>query len=312
MRGSARAGGTAGVDGPGQAPRARERYPGRGTEEGSVVAVVAALPEEGEVVLEMLEESSAVNMPGEESGALPLLQRGLLAGVPAAVAVTGDGKLNARKGVAALFRTLSVDRLLVIGVGGALVPDLEPCSVILGREVWLDAGRRLRPPDRLLETARAAAGARTGVVVTVPELLVTAEAKAAALARVRERRPGDRLAVADLESGFYAAEAEKRRVPWLVLRGVSDGASESLPSFLERCRDENGAILRSAVVRHAFFHPSVLPDLMKLRRRVRCCAENLAGALKRLIEAAGPADGTGYRSTGTAPRGPVTGRGEQA
>lgn len=248
------------------------------------VGVVAALPEEGEAVIDRLEDVLPVEVQGGE-GSSTVVRRGVLAGVPTAVAVTGDGRRKARDGISDFFRSVAMERLVVVGVGGALTSDMEPCSLILAREVRLGERRRLRPAPALVEAAREATGLRTGVVVTVDDILDTAEAKAATLRGLEEGNgSGEIAAVADLETAHYVAEAEGRGIPWLVLRGVSDGADEGLPPFLNRCRDEGGAVRRSAVVRQLFLHPWALPDLLRLRRRVECCAGKLAGRVRTLVE----------------------------
>lgn len=259
---------------------------GAGEDAPSRVGVVAALPEEVSAVLERLEDETPVEAPEPGPDVLPIVCRGRLAGVPAAVAVTGDGRENARRGIEAFLRSVPVDRLLVIGAGGAVSPELQPCSVILAREVWLGDERRLLASSPAVEEALTAADVRPGVVVTVAELLDTVEAKTSVRERLEDADPEHRPAVADLETAYYVQAAEERGVPWVVLRGVSDGADEPLPSFLNQCRDEGGAVRRSEVVRHAFLHPSVIPELVQLRRRIECCADNLATTVERVLEEA--------------------------
>lgn len=254
--------------------------------DGPRVGLVAALPEEVSGVLEKLEDEAPVETAEAGADGLPVICRGRLAGRPAAVAVTGDGRANARRGVDAFLRRVSVDRLLVVGAGGALSPELQPCSVILATEVWLGAERRLSASPSIVESALAAADVRAGAVVTVAELLDSVEAKQSVMERLRDAHPHHRPAVADLETAFYVQAAEERALPWLVLRSVSDGANEPLPAFLNECRDEGGSVRRSEVVRHAFLHPSVVPELVRLRRRIGCCADNLASTVERVLEAA--------------------------
>lgn len=253
------------------------------------VGIVAALPEEVEVILDRLEAAQPVALP-EPGEALPVTRRGRLAGAPVAVAVTGDGERNARRGVESFLSALPVRGLLAVGAAAGLAPAMEPGSLVVAREVRRGQEERLTPDRDAVERAARSAGARTGVVVTVPELLDSPEAKAA----VRDAVAGDEAspppAVADLESAFYASAARAAGIPWLVLRAVSDGASESLPSFLNHCRDEGGAVRRSRVVRHAFVHPGVLPDLVRLRRRVQSCAERVADAAERILAAERPSE----------------------
>ena len=135
----------------------------------------------------------------------------------------------------------------------------------------------------------AASGAveRSGIVATVDDLLDTPEAKRAMARRLAREGLDGELAVADLESSHYASAAEERDLPWIVLRGVSDEADEALPAFLNRCRDRHGSVVRSRVVRHLFLHPGDVPEVLRLRRRVRCCAERLADAVEGILQEVG-------------------------
>lgn len=258
----------------------------------ALTALVAALPEEAEEILLRLEDPRCVVAPSAggvpEGGRLyprgPGLRRlsgGRLGGLPVVVGVTGDGERNARAGVAALLAETSPARLVVLGVAGGLVPELRPGSLVVGGRVLRQGGEPLAAPESLTELASRATGAAVGVVVTAGRLLDTPASKAA----FRERWVvnGGLPAVVDLESAFYAAAAQEAGIPWLVLRCVSDGASEELPAFLDGCRDAGGAVRRAAVLGRALTCPAAIPSLLRLRRRVREGGTLLADAVERLL-----------------------------
>ena len=90
-------------------------------------------------------------------------------------------------------------------------------------------------------------------------------------------------AVVDLESAAYAEAAIAARIPWLILRAVSDTAAEALPALLNHARDAGGAVRRGRVVAGLLREPSALPRLLGLRRRVAACAEALARGAARVI-----------------------------
>ena len=95
------------------------------------------------------------------------------------------------------------------------------------------------------------------------------------------------MAAVDLESAAFAAAAAARGLPWLILRAISDTATEALPPLLNRCLDEGGAIRRGLLAARLFSQPSTLPQLLQLRQRVRACAAVLATATTTVIENAG-------------------------
>jgi hypothetical protein len=89
--------------------------------------------------------------------------------------------------------------------------------------------------------------------------------------------------VVDLESASYAAAAQAARVPWLILRAISDTSEEALPALLNRCRDNGGAVRRAGVLRGLLSDPRPLPTLLRLRQRVEHCAPVLARAASAVI-----------------------------
>lgn len=205
---------------------------------------------------------------------------GRLAGAPVVLARTGEGARNAVDGTRSLLNALPVDRMLVVGVAGALSPELQPGAILVSRTVVeRDRPGPLPDPDWLAAALRQRT-ARAGSVVTAPTILVTARDKAAAWRAL----PCDEPAVVDLESAGLARLAGERGLPFLVVRVVSDGAGESLPFDLNVFRDEDGAIRRGAVAWHAMAHPHLIPPLWRLRRRVSSGSESLARFVIALLE----------------------------
>jgi adenosylhomocysteine nucleosidase len=244
-----------------------------------LTAVVAALPEEAAALMRRLTGAAQIGTPAPP---LRSLHVGSLADGPVAVAVTGDGERNARAGIRRLFETVPVRRVVVIGIAGGLDPGLDPGALIVGGAVCTgDATFRI--PALLIDLARQATGARAGVVLTARDLLDSPASKAQFRARCAHNglKAG---AVADLESAFYAEAAQGANIPWIVLRAVSDAASEALPVFLNRCRDEGGSIVRTAVAREALVRSAAIPSLLRLRHRVSRCSAILADAVERLLQ----------------------------
>lgn len=240
--------------------------------------IVAALPEELRPLrARLLDERS---LRSESTGGR-VVWCGRLGRSDVALMATGDGERNARTGVAALFDTVAVDALIVIGTAGALSPRLGVADLVFATEVRDGGGAVWRPPNDVLAAARdlvTRASLRAGRVVTVKAIVDSTATKQ----MLAERHQDAAWAVVDLETAHYAAAAEARRIPWAALRAVSDTANESLPALLNRCRDEGGAIRRMHVVRSMLFDPRPLPWLLELRGRVRVSAERLADGVARL------------------------------
>ncbi|NIP58180.1 MAG: hypothetical protein GWM92_05380 [Gemmatimonadetes bacterium] len=242
--------------------------------------IVAALPEEVEEILARLVGEDGPPVPGRSRPqGLQELRWGRLSARPVVVAVTGDGRRNALRGTRALLGTVAPRRLLVVGVAGGLVEGAEAGRLVAGRVVWREEGGPLTPARSLLASL-VESGIPRGAVATVDDLLDTPETKRRVARRLTREGLELGLAVADLESAHCASVAEERGIPWAVLRCVSDEADEVLPAFLDRCRDDGGAVDRSRVARHLLLHPRELPAVLRLRRRVRRCAEHLADAVE--------------------------------
>lgn len=235
--------------------------------------VLAPLPEEIRALRQRLTRIEPRRVPG-----LPLALDGDFEGSRLRLAVTGDGERNARRGIEAALAAFRPSRLLVIGVAGALTPDLGAGEVIAARQVLqLDADPHEPSPELLAHAV--AQGIPAGTVVTTPFLASTPEAKARLAAEPGVGTP----AVVDLESAVYAEAADAARVPWLVLRAVSDTVTETLPGYLERCRDAGGAVRRGRVALHAVMRPWTIPALVRLARNVDRAAEVLAERVAALL-----------------------------
>lgn len=89
--------------------------------------------------------------------------------------------------------------------------------------------------------------------------------------------------VIDTESHSFASFASSLGWRWSIVRGVSDGPNTELPRQTEHWVNARGATRTARAIRDLVFHPSLLPQVLRLRR---CSARALtaaAGILSRLI-----------------------------
>jgi len=212
--------------------------------------------------------------------------RGRWRGRDVALAVTGDGDRNARMGASAALRRVRARAVIAIGAAGALSPELGTGDLLVAHRVMREHGDAWHAPPPWLAGAARLAGARPAALISVPRLAATVADKQRLLALTAGREPG-LLAAVDLESAAFAAAAAARGLPWLILRAISDGAAEALPSLLNSCLDDGGAIRRGLLAVRLFRQPSALPQLLMLRQRVRTCAVVLAAAATAAIESTG-------------------------
>ena len=253
------------------------------------IAIVAALPEELAPLRDCLSHARPLTA-GTEVG---VYWWGKLGGANVVLAVTGDGQRLAQTGVAAVLRGFPLAGLIAVGSAGALDPNLRCGDVVFAREVQGWAGERLHPPAAVVRATGEArefwSRVRPGVVVTSDRIADSTAAKqrlAAAVIRASgaDGTDSDGLAmVVDLESVFYASAAAAHRVPWAILRAVSDTADETVPALLNRCRDGRGSIQRLRVLGSMLREPGTVPALLRLRSAVRLCGQQLAKAVLDLV-----------------------------
>jgi nucleoside phosphorylase len=132
----------------------------------------------------------------------------------------GAGRLAERWPV--LLDGLHHPLVVSAGVCGGLDPALSTGDVVVPDQVLAPGGDLF---DRDLAMAGAGAVASRGRLVTVRQVVETPADKAA----LRARTGG--VAV-DMESADIAGAATRARLPWTVVRGVSDAAGDTVPRAL--------------------------------------------------------------------------------
>jgi adenosylhomocysteine nucleosidase len=238
------------------------------------------MPEEIRVVRARLRNRRRITARGLQAWS------GEIANIPTTVALTGEGARNARRGADALLSATPTPGLLVVlGMAGALDPQLRPTDLVIGARVLRDHQAPLQIGEGLLASVENELGAVTGWVATVDRIVSSAQEKKALRHHCTRWLPKDTSGpgLVDLESRFFVEPAEQMGVPWIVLRTVSDTAWEELPAFLEHARDETGAIARRRVLLHAAGRPGRWADLVRLGSRSWRCSRVLAQALDRLL-----------------------------
>jgi adenosylhomocysteine nucleosidase len=235
----------------------------------SPVFVVTAMPEER---APLLARAAEVRRMAEG------LFEARLGNARVVLAATGEGPTKAARGAAALFRAHRPLAFLGVGVAGAISEELSEGEILVSRRVQDDSGEAPPPDAGLLSRALAIAGVRGGTFRTTSRFASTAREKAALAAGLPEGP-----AAVDMESASWARAAAAAGVPYLVLRVIRDELSEEVPGYLSDCLDEEGSIRRSSVVIGAITHPWRIPDLLRMRSRVRDCGQRLAALVEHFL-----------------------------
>lgn len=241
---------------------------------GPRVAVVAAMEEEIHSLRQRLSDVERVALSAGSA------VRGRLGSEEVLLMATGEGALAAEKGLTALLSDRNIEALLVVGVAGAISPDLAVGDLVVVDSVRDERGEISLPDPSLLQRALALETVVRGGVVSVDRIVVEASAKQALWQSVG----GGPFQVVDLESATYARLAAGKGIPYVVLRAVSDAASESLPLDFNEFRRPDGSINRGKVARHLIFHPQLVGPLKSLRTRLRECSVSMADGVEGILK----------------------------
>jgi adenosylhomocysteine nucleosidase len=248
------------------------RKPGSGA-----VGIVTAIPEEFEAIEGRLSDGQRLRAG---KGDLGILLRGRISGASVLLAMTGDGKARAERGVSFLLREFPVSFLVGAGAAGALGPSLRAGEILVAAHVIDDQGDA-PPPDAGLISRAVALGANPATFVTVARPVTSSKEKSEIALRFGVLDTAG--AVVDMESAAWARAAASRGIPYVILRAVSDTFKDELPGFLSSSLSRDGSVDRGAVARRLLLHPSALPVLLRAREHVREGAGRVGLFLERLL-----------------------------
>ena len=176
---------------------------------------------------------------------------------------------------AVLLEGLPPPLVVSAGVCAGLDPRLGPADIVIPDRVLGPTGE-LFPVDLSAYRAVAArAGARAALLVTTREVVATAAAKATL-------RAASGAAAADMESAFILARAAASGYPALVVRAVSDGATEQLPLELVRLVTPAGGVRLARALALVSTRPALVPAAIALGRRTHRALRAVAPVLAAL------------------------------
>lgn len=204
------------------------------------------------VVIALRQEARTFARGLDDSGAVTRVEEHLL------VCVGGVGAARARSAAQHLL-SHGASALLSWGVAAALVPDLEPGSMLLPSTI-IDADGTVLPVSGAWRNriqnpspfdARPLAEARS--VLATP-------AQKHALAQLL------RAAAADMESAAVAKVAQQAQVPFLAVRAIADDCTLVVPTWLMSCMDERGRVEPARLIGQLLRHPRHGIDVLRLAR----------------------------------------------
>jgi len=167
-----------------------------------------------------------------------------------------------------------VDFVLGAGMAGALSPHLGIGDLVIVERV---IGPSTLPTfPQLCSLAKLVrldgVDIHMGAAVTTNEFICKASRKRSLAAALGTRQAG----CVDMESWAVAWVCTERRIPFLIVRSISDLFEEDLPLDFNRCRDSRGDLDMLKLGTATLRRPSSLKGLWQLRKRSTLCSQRLA------------------------------------
>jgi nucleoside phosphorylase len=180
---------------------------------------------------------------------------------PVVAIVTGMGPTLAQKGLTALLDAVPIDRVMVVGITGAVDND-TPIGTLIRPAVVVDGATgteytpespgqgKLWTTDSLISDQSVVAGLKAQGVVAL-----------------------------DMETAALGAICQERGIPWSVFRVISDRASDgSIDDEVFHMSNQDGSPNPRAVVRYFLRHPGKIPAMARLARGAQLATKRAARA----------------------------------
>lgn len=200
-----------------------------------------------------------------------------------ALLATGEGPRNAAGALRAWLDKHPARAVINIGLAGALSTSLAPGALVIAREVRGHDASFDASASPLFQTASGLTTVRAGTAITVDEIVCKAADKRRLAESFNVHQAAWQTAWVDMESVAIAAICDEGRIPYLIVRAISDRFDEDLPLDFNRCRDRDGRVSSRRVVQAALLRPRAFKGLIELKRRADLCADNLASFIRQLL-----------------------------
>lgn len=195
---------------------------------------------------------------------------GILGGKRIMLAANGAGPKLAAQAVEVAIRAISAAELsaskleAVVSTGfcGALDPALREGQIVVGTSILQggDAGE-------CEMVSYAPPGYVSGPVISQDRVATSVEEK--------RKLANSGAIVVEMEAGGVEARTKRADLPFYCIKVVCDRADEGFGFDLNLLRATEGRIARGKIVGYALSHPSVLPELFRLKRRSERAAKAL-------------------------------------
>jgi adenosylhomocysteine nucleosidase len=193
---------------------------------------------------------------------------GTLGGREVVAIVTGMGTELAAAATERLLDAVEVERVVVVGITGA-VENVTPIGTLILPEVVVNSatGSEHRP-------APLGGGTPHGKMWTTDVLNTDLDV----VAGLREQG----VVSLDMETAVIAESCERRGIPWSVFRVISDRATDGkVDEEVFHLSNQDGTPNTGAILRYFLKHPQRIPRMMQLAKGATLATNNAADAAIR-------------------------------
>jgi adenosylhomocysteine nucleosidase len=190
---------------------------------------------------------------------------GSLDGRPVVAMVTGMGTELAARGLEQLTASVELERVVVVGITGAIHQETPIGTLVLPAMVTNSATGATFRPHPLGDGQPSGTMWTTDGITTDPDVLAGLRA--------------DGVISLDMETAAIAEVCERHQIPWSVFRAISDRATDgSVDEEIFRLSNQDGTPNAKAVAAYVMKHPGRIPSMARMGREVKLATERAAEA----------------------------------
>jgi nucleoside phosphorylase len=190
---------------------------------------------------------------------------------------------RAQRAVIGLIRDGSPKSLIIAGFAASLSPNIKRGEIIIPDCV--QASQNLAPDTPSLIPSHPLVKAinipnfqiSKGGLITHDRIVIHASEKRA----IAGAHPN--CASLDMESYPMAMEAEKAKIPWIIVRGITDDFNEDMPLDFNRYIGANGETSTSLVAMAVCLRFWKIPAMIDFGKNAQQTADKIAKTVKNLI-----------------------------
>jgi nucleoside phosphorylase len=200
----------------------------------------------------------------------------------------GVGCVRAAEGARFLIRRFPLQGLVSFGFAGGLAPELARGTVVIGTEVVCEERSdscALANHGLIEQFHSAARGA--GLPVQRGRLVTSPQIVADPISRADLRRKSG-ACVVDMETAGISAVAEAAGLPWVAVRAVVDGATDTLPPAFASLLRQDGRVAARPLLRLLCRSPQQVWRLLRLAGGTVVAHRRLSEVFAHWTQISGP------------------------